>query len=361
MTDIHMVRGCEDVWRPPVGQRIVQPRTVLRPSQASGGNARARLERVAARAPEVMVKVTGRTRDSAHLRAHLDCISRNGQLELEGADGALITSRRDVAELADDWSATALGYEPRRKDSPIIHSVILSMPAGTSEIVVRDAARSFAADMFAGRHDYVFTLHTDTPRPHVHLAVCSRGHGGDRLNPKKADLELWRQTFAQALRDRGVEAEATPRRARGVTRKAERTPLRKIRDRQEAGDGRWRRSAAPLIARRRGRLPGPGRAHALGTADRGATASGAQPLPDAGPNARPIKRPGGSGVGSQGRSLRPEHARARYSAAGPGTRAARGERSTWPEWSRDRQGTRPVNARRSPCWRSREPNLPLPP
>lgn len=232
-----MVQGFEDVWRPPVRPRIVRPRTVLRPSSGSGGGARARLERIAARAPEVMVKVTGRTRDGAQLRAHLDYISRNGQLELEGADGAVITSRRDVTDLADEWSATVSGQKPRRKDSPISHSVILSMPAGTNEIVVRDAARSFAADMFAGRHDYVFTLHTDTPRPHVHLAICSRGHAGERLNPKKADLELWRQTFAQALRDRGVEAEATPRRARGVTRKAERTPLRKIRDRQEAGDG----------------------------------------------------------------------------------------------------------------------------
>lgn len=242
-----MVQGFEDVWRPPVRQRVVRPRTVLRLPQAPGGGARARLERIAARTPEVMVKVTGRTRGGADLRAHLDYISRNGQLELEGPDGALLVSRRDVADLADEWSATAdLGIKPRRKDSPFSHSVILSMPAGTNEIVVRDAARSFAADMFAGRHDYVFTLHTDTPRPHVHLAICSRGYMGERLNPKKADLEHWRQTFAQALRDRGVEAEATPRRARGVTRKAERTPLRKIRDRHEAGGGpmaRVRRSA----------------------------------------------------------------------------------------------------------------------
>jgi type IV secretory pathway VirD2 relaxase len=237
MTDFHMVQGFEDVWRPPVRQRIVRPRAVLRPSSAAGDGGRARLERIAARAPEVMVKVTGRTRDGAHLRAHLDYISRNGQLELEGADGALSVGRRDVADLADDWGSAALADTSRRRDSPVSHSVILSMPAGTNEIAVRDAARSFAAHMFAGRHDYVFTLHTDTPRPHVHLAICSRGHAGERLNPKKADLELWRQTFAQALRDRGVEAEATPRRARGVTRKAERTPLRKIRDRQEAGEG----------------------------------------------------------------------------------------------------------------------------
>jgi len=246
MTDFQMIQGFEDVWRPPVRQRIVRPRTVLRPSRASGGGARARLERIAARAPEVMVKVTGRTREGAHLRAHLEYISRNGQLELEGADGALIVSRREMSDLADDWAAAALADKPRRKDSPVSHSIILSMPAGTNEIAVRDAARSFAADMFAGRHDYVFTLHTDTPRPHVHLSICSRGHAGERLNPKKADLELWRQTFAQALRDRGVEAEATPRRARGVTRKAERTSLRKIRDRQEAGEGQMalvRRSA----------------------------------------------------------------------------------------------------------------------
>lgn len=246
MTDFQIVQGFEDVWRPPVRQRIVRPRTVLRPSQTSGGGARARLERIAARVPEVMVKVTGRTKDRGGVRAHLEYISRNGQLELEGADGALITNRRDVADLADDWAAAALADKPRRKDSPVSHSVILSMPAGTNEIAVRDAARSFAADMFAGRHDYVFTLHTDTPRPHVHLAICSRGHTGERLNPKKVDLELWRQTFAQALRDRGVEAEATPRRARGVTRKAERTPLRKIRDRQEDGKGQMaqvRRSA----------------------------------------------------------------------------------------------------------------------
>ena len=237
MTDFHTVQGFEDVWRAPVRPRIVRPRTVLRPASASPGGARARLERLVARAPEVMVKVTGRTRDGAHLRAHLEYISRNGQLELEGADGALIVSRRDVVDLADEWARAALVDKPRRKDSPVSHSVILSMPAGTNEMAVRDAARSFAADMFAGRHDYVFTLHTDTPRPHVHLSICSRGHAGERLNPKKADLELWRQTFAQALRDRGVEAEATPRRARGVTRKAERTPLRKIRDRQESGKG----------------------------------------------------------------------------------------------------------------------------
>jgi hypothetical protein len=246
MTDFRTISGFEDVWRPPTRSRPVRPGSLLHPRQSPSEALRARLARVVARVPEVMVKVTGRTRDGAHLRAHLDYISRNGQLELEGVDGAMLVGRHDVADLAQDWMSATQADSRRRKDAPISISVVLSMPAGTNEVALRDAARAFAADLFAGRHDYVFTLHTDTPRPHVHLSICARGHTGERLNPKKADLELWRQTFAQALRDRGIEAEATPRRARGVTRKAERTPLQKMRERHERGEApipRLRRSA----------------------------------------------------------------------------------------------------------------------
>lgn len=236
MSSFQAVAGFEDLWRPPVGPNRRTPQTVLRPG-SGGGDVRARLARLVARAPEVMVKVTGRTKDPAHLRAHLEYITRNGELEAEDRDGERLSGRRDVRELAEDWSALALADRRRRANTPFSVSIILSMPAGTDAAVVRDAGRELARAAFADRFDYVFTLHTDTPSPHVHLSVRALGDMGQRLNPRKADLEAWRQLFAQALRDRGVEAEATPRRARGVTRKAERTPLRKIRDRHEAGNG----------------------------------------------------------------------------------------------------------------------------
>ncbi len=237
MSDFQTVRGFEDAWRPPVLSRRT-PRAILTPrGPGAGDDARARLARVGGRAPEVMVKVTGRTHDPGHLRAHLDYISRNGELEVENRDGAVITGRSAVRELADDWSAIALADSRRRTTTPFSVSVVLSMPANTDPATVRDAARAFAREVFADRFDYVFALHTDAEHPHVHLAVRALGDQGERLNPKKADLEAWRQVFAQALRDRGVEAEATPRRARGITRKPERTPLRKIRERHEAGQG----------------------------------------------------------------------------------------------------------------------------
>jgi type IV secretory pathway VirD2 relaxase len=238
MSDFQAVSGFEEVWRPPVRTRLVSPREMLSAAAASAGAAtRARLDRIAGKTPEVMVKVTGRTRDPGHLRAHLEYISRNGKLDLEGPDGAVVFGWEEVADLARDWATAAMADTRRRANSPVSLSVVLSMPADTNEVALRDAARAFAAETFGDRHDYVLALHTDTPRPHVHVSVASRGHDGERLNPKKADLDAWRQIFAQALRDHGVEAEATPRRARGVTLKPERTPLRKIRDRYEAGLG----------------------------------------------------------------------------------------------------------------------------
>jgi len=246
VSDFQTVRGFEDVWRPPVRPRRRTPEAVLGSIPTNSGmDARTRLTRLANRAPEVMVKVTGRTRDPGGLRAHLDYISRNGQLELEDGDGAILTGRAEVKELAEDWSATAMADRRRRANSPITLSVMLSMPAGSDPSKVRDAARAFAVNQFAGEHDYVFALHTDAPHPHVHMSICSRGDSGQRLNPKKADLDHWRQVFAQALRDRDVEAEATPRRARGVTRKADRAPLRRIND-------RYRRGEAPMALLLRG-------------------------------------------------------------------------------------------------------------
>ncbi len=294
MSDFQMVHGFGDGWRPPVAPNRRTARAILTSrGPGAGDETRARLTRVASRAPEVMVKITGRTRDPGHLRSHLDYISCNGELEMEDRDGALIAGRAAVRELADDWSAVALADSRRRPSTPFSLSIVLSMPAATNAATVRDAARAFAREVFADRFDYVFALHTDAPHPHVHLAVRALGDGGERLNPKKADLEAWRQVFAQALRDRGVEAEATPRRARGVTRKAERTPRRKIRERHEAGQG-------------------------------------ARAVPCAGQVVGVLARSHGPGTGPEGRGICSLHAAAGQPTLGAGSGAAGGQQRHQP-------------------------------
>ena len=238
MTDFHSPRGFEEVLRPPVDRRRARiTPAVLRPSYGGAENAVVRFVRVARRTPEVMVKITGRTRDGAHLKAHLDYISRNGTLALEGPDGERLQGRGPVQDLARDWTEEFALEPGRRRDASITLSIVLSMPAGTDPVRLHDGARAFATDVFGERFPYVFALHDEGRHPHVHLTVRRLGRDGERLNPRKADLQAWRERFAHALRERSIEAEATPRRTRGVTRKAERTPIRKMRERFVAGKG----------------------------------------------------------------------------------------------------------------------------
>ena len=179
---------------------------------ATGQTARAKLARIVRKAPEVVVKVTGRQRGGAHVKAHLDYIGRKGDVEIETRDGEILTSKDDIAERAAEWSDT-LQWRSRPTVSSV--SLIFSMPAGTDPDKVLGAVRALAHAELSDNHDYVLALHTDTPRPHVHLTVQAEGLDRTRFNPRPVQLNRFRERFARELRARGVAAEATPRRARG--------------------------------------------------------------------------------------------------------------------------------------------------
>ena len=94
-------------------------------------------------------------------------------------------------------------------------NVMLSMPRGTDPLIVQKAAREFAKIEFAD-HRYVMVLHDHQANPHVHLSVKAESKHGKRLNPRKADLHRWRETFAERLREWGIDAEATRQASRGA-------------------------------------------------------------------------------------------------------------------------------------------------
>jgi hypothetical protein len=94
---------------------------------------------------------------------------------------------------------------------------MLSMPRGTDPLIVQRAVREFAKIEFAD-HRYVMVLHDHQANPHVHLSVKAESKHGQRLNPRKPDLQRWRETFAERLREWGVDAEATRQATRGEQR-----------------------------------------------------------------------------------------------------------------------------------------------
>jgi hypothetical protein len=92
------------------------------------------------------------------------------------------------------------------------------MPAGTPPKAVLAAARNFLREEFTLKHRYAFVLHTDEPHPHVHAVVKAVSEQGERLHIKKHTLRRWRQEFARHLREQGIEANATERAPRGVSK-----------------------------------------------------------------------------------------------------------------------------------------------
>lgn len=196
------------------------------------GDARATLARVVARAPEVLVKVTGRKKGAKHLAAHLDYIGRHGDIPLETRDGEQIATKEEAHRIADEWS-DPLYWRQGTTVSAV--AMVFSMPAGTDPETVKQSVREAAERMIGDNHDYLMSLHTDTPRPHVHLTVQAEGIDRKRFDPRREDLFRFREVFAEALRSRGIEAEATPRYTRGQGRAGTSMALTQLRARIRSG------------------------------------------------------------------------------------------------------------------------------
>ena len=198
-------------------------------------NVRATLARVVRRTPEVLVKVTGRKKGAKHLAAHLDYIGRHGDIAIETRDGEQITTKTDAQRIADEWSDPLYW---RQGTSVSAVAMVFSMPAGTNPDKVKEAVRETAERLIGDNHDYLLALHTDTPRPHVHLTVQAEGMDRKRFDPRREDLFRFREAFAEALRSRGIEAEATPRYTRGQGRAGTSMALTQLRARIRNGASR---------------------------------------------------------------------------------------------------------------------------
>jgi hypothetical protein len=182
---------------------------------------RARLARTVRKVPEVMVKITSSCRGMTQIGRHLDYISRKGQIDLEDQDGFIVRGKDQIKDLKEDWRIGGPEEIALNSDRRDTLNIVFSMPAHTDEVSMKKAVRAFAAGEFAG-HQYVFAYHTQATdpdpnppaHPHVHLSVKTLGALEHRLNPRKADLQRWREGFAAQLRAHGIEANATSRLAR---------------------------------------------------------------------------------------------------------------------------------------------------
>jgi hypothetical protein len=219
----------------------------------------AALQRTLNQAPEVMVKVTGGGRDTGTAQAHIDYIDRQGQLDVLTDEGEWLNGK-DVSQfLVEDWKLDTIIKQRHRpvplpgekdKRAKLVHNIVLSMPRGTPPQAVLAAAQCFARENFALSHRYAMVLHdpaTDPKHektesgknPHVHLVVKAVSETGERLYIRKDTLQTWREQFAHALREQGIEANATPAAIRGKAKSSAKGAIHQHQERLE----KWRTGA----------------------------------------------------------------------------------------------------------------------
>lgn len=179
--------------------------------------------------PQAVLKVSSYGSGASKVSAHVNYINRNGELEVEDPAGNKIKDPAEIKELMSEWAADF----DKRKNSRDTVNIVLSAPIGSSRPAVEKSVREFAKETFGESNDYVFAMHDDTEHPHGHLVVKMRGYDGEKLDPRKEDLKLWRETFAKKMRANGIEVDASPRFERGQGRKATKQSVVNIRKRGE--------------------------------------------------------------------------------------------------------------------------------
>ena len=255
MTDPNSIDGVLVQW----GDRLFYPanrvvKTRDQPRLGARSRAAAIRQRIAAtvrRAPQVMVKVTGGGRGMKAIAAHFRYISKNGRLDIEDERGQVCRGKEEVRDLLEDWryGGSQIQDVSDRREA---FNIMLSMPRGIDPLAVQQATRAFAKVELAD-HKYVMVLHDHQANPHVHLSVRAESMHGKRLNPRKTDLHRWRETFAERLREWGIDAEATRQATRGQSRGY--LPLWRIKAREEGRERKPRDVSTKVLT--------PGRAQAL--------------------------------------------------------------------------------------------------
>lgn len=163
---------------------------------------------------EVMVKITGSSKNNEALSAHIDYISRKGELELNLDGDELYKGKEDNEIVKDSFTefGTPINYAKDIKGTEkreAMH-IVFSMkdhettpPDKLLKAVIKTVKERYPNNTSA------FAYHGDTDNPHVHTVLKVADAQGKRIDIRKKDLAELRISFAKELNELGIEAYAT--------------------------------------------------------------------------------------------------------------------------------------------------------
>lgn len=200
----------------------------------------ARNLRIAQRRPQVVLKITRYGHGGAKILDHIHYVQRHGKLTLEDENGEQIEDPRELRRRVKLWTEQAgatmeePGPEITRKRRVTAH-FILDAGEDVDRDALRKSAREFLAERFGKEgHEYLFARHDDTKQPHVHVVLNMMDGQGRRLHTSVAEVQRWREQFAEIARANGIEVDASrawergkaPTRSRGLMKYGAPRPTR---------------------------------------------------------------------------------------------------------------------------------------
>ena len=125
-----------EAWRAPVGgKRTLRGAYVrikpggsgsgaARPMSMGQAEARAKLERIVRKAPEVMVKVSGKQYGAQHVAEHFGYVARHGKLAVRSSEGEIITEPDRLKAIAQDWAMLDEAMNEHGRERPTSMSLV---------------------------------------------------------------------------------------------------------------------------------------------------------------------------------------------------------------------------------------------
>ncbi len=163
---------------------------------------------------EVVIKITGSSKNFETLTAHIDYISRNGDVELFNDDYTFL-GKDEVNDLKDIFRNDNIKFRKenekdfKKERKEAVH-IVFSMrehsttPEDKLKKAVVETLNKKYPDNLA-----IFAFHNDTDNPHIHAVLKLTDIDGKRIDIRKQDLNDLRTTFAKELNSLGIEATAT--------------------------------------------------------------------------------------------------------------------------------------------------------
>jgi len=209
----------------------------------------ARNLRIAQRRPQAVLKITRYGHGGAKILDHIHYVRRHGKLALEDENGQQIEDVRELRRRVRLWTEQAgatmaePGAEITRKRRVTAH-FILDAGQGADPDALRKSVREFLGERFGKEgHEYLFARHDDTKQPHVHVVLNMMDGQGRRLHTSVAEVQRWREQFAEVARANGIEVDASrawergkaPTRSRGLVKYGAPPPTRWTREQVRRG------------------------------------------------------------------------------------------------------------------------------